>query len=169
MTTKTKDEALDLHKRTRAWLIATARRIAFQIAERESTVDSRRLRAALVVAGLAPPGENERWLGAVFSFGPKAKGPFEPAGERPYEDAERNIHAGRPLRIWRLRVGAVTPPDPGPCPERPKDLGLAVAIKQADDEAVWCLTARYGPEALLPKQPPQPPVYRPMMIPKAKP
>jgi hypothetical protein len=107
--TTSRDDALALLAKVRADLIAAARRIARELAERDGTTNARAVRDAMEERGeMRGYDGRDNWLGAVFNPREWVKVP----GQFVQARSER-IHA-RPVPVWRLR----TPGDDvhHPCP-----------------------------------------------------
>ena len=95
-TTRSTDEAMDLHARKNGDLIAKAREIAKEICLREGTVHSRKVLAVMGARGLIDPDKGQTWIGAVFRSG------FTWTGEWvTHSNKARNIHE-RTIKVWRL-------------------------------------------------------------------
>lgn len=104
MATQSTAQAMALLKAHRAALIAIGKQEAVRLAKRNNGfVHSRMVYEAMKAKGyLNNPAIKDYWLGAVFNNNPD----FEFSGETEYppKPAGRtaNIHAWRPVKIWRL-------------------------------------------------------------------
>ena len=102
--TRSKREALRLLAEKRKTLLREARRIAYQIGEREEGITTQDLLAEMIRRSLLSEDDlstDQRFIGAIFSR-KDFREDFEPIGFRIQANPRRNCHSAA-RRVWRLK------------------------------------------------------------------
>lgn len=117
MTTRSKEQALDILTASRQWFIQYGRHVAAKLASQHGHVTSVEVIAAMDSEG-AFDGYigNQRWVGAVFGGGK-----FQKVAIHEYGVEDRNLHDGHLSYVWKLCEGVSVEdfPFPGPRPWTP--------------------------------------------------
>jgi hypothetical protein len=102
VTTKSKEEALDLLAHARADLLVKARKFALQLAQSRGEICALEVRIAMEKRGLLTSGEmalDGRWIGVLFSD----RRTWEGTGRHVQMGyRKRNVHVAA-RKLWRLR------------------------------------------------------------------